>query len=410
MRVVFLAPAYPPEMPDFVRGLAEVGAHVIGVGEGPAGALPPDVKRHLGDYLQVPRLFDEDDLVARVTEALRGQRIDRVEALWEPLVIAAARIREALGAPGMSVDTVRGFRDKQLMKERVAAAGLRVPRARRVRTAAEARAAAEWIGFPLILKPIDGAGSADTHRCDSPAELDRALSRMGHVGEASCEEFIDGEEFTYDTVCIHGVPAYENVCQYLPRPLIARTVESLSPVVCTVPDLEQPALRDGVALGRKALRALGMGSGFTHMEWYRKSDGEVVFGEVGCRVGGARLVDQMNYTSDIDLFREWARAVCWGRFEAPTRRKYACAIIFKRARGQGLIQAIHGLEAFKARHGDRVLVDTLLRPGQRRRDWKATLVSDGYLIVRHPTFAGAVGIADDAAHHVTLLAEGAGPA
>ena len=34
----------------------------------------------------------------------------------------------------MSPDVVRGFRDKELMKERVRAAGLRVPRSRRVRT------------------------------------------------------------------------------------------------------------------------------------------------------------------------------------------------------------------------------------------------------------------------------------
>jgi hypothetical protein len=36
-----------------------------------------------------------------------------------------------------------------------------------------------------------------------------------------------------------------------------------------------------------------------------------VFGEIGCRPGGAHIVDQMNYTSDIDLFREWARVACW---------------------------------------------------------------------------------------------------
>ncbi|MEZ4239031.1 MAG: hypothetical protein R3F59_23335 [Myxococcota bacterium] len=34
------------------------------------------------------------------------------------------------------------------------------------------------------------------------------------------------------------------------------------------------------------LKALGMGSGFTHMEWYHKANGEVVFGEIGCRLAG----------------------------------------------------------------------------------------------------------------------------
>jgi len=225
MKVVFLAPSYPPEMQEYTRGLAEVGAEVYGVGDTPVGALPGTLKQHLHDYLQVPRILDDDDVVERVHAWLRGKDIDRVLANWEVMVLTAARLRQRFGVPGMTVDTVNGFRDKQLMKERVAAAGLRVPRAHRVRTVADARAAADKIGFPLILKPIAGAGSADTYRVDTGAELEAALGKMGHVREASCEEFIDGEEFTFDTVCIAGKPAFTNVAQYLPKPLIARTNE-----------------------------------------------------------------------------------------------------------------------------------------------------------------------------------------
>ena len=54
------------------------------------------------------------------------------------------------------------------------------------------------------------------------------------------------------------------------------------------------------------------------------------------------------------------------------------------------------------------MVDELLRPGQRRRDWKQTLVSDGYLIVRHPTWEGALALADDAAQTIGLFAREGG--
>src|SRR3954469_21523684 len=159
MKVVFLACSYPPEMQQYTRGLAEVGATVYGVGDTAAASLPPSLKQHLGDYLQVPRLLDDDDVVARVHAWLRGREVDRVLANWEVMVMTAARLRERLGVPGMSADVVNGFRDKQLMKERAPAAGLRVPRALRVRTTSEARAAAERLGYPLVLKPIAGAGS-----------------------------------------------------------------------------------------------------------------------------------------------------------------------------------------------------------------------------------------------------------
>ncbi len=406
MNVVFLAPSYPPEMQQYTRGLAEVGANVLGVGDAPAGSLPASLKQHLADYLQVPRILEEDDVMARVHAWVRGRTVDRVLANWEPAVLLAARLRERLGVPGMSVDAVRGFRDKQLMKERVAAAGLRVPRSERVRTVAEVWAALDKVGFPLILKPIAGAGSADTYKCESTADVERALGVMRHIGEASCEEFIEGDEFTFDTVCIAGKPAFENVAHYLPKPLIARTNEWLSPVIITVRDMAQPVLRAGIELGRKVLDALGMGDGFTHMEWFRKPDGEAVFGEIGCRPGGACLVDQMNYTCDIDLFREWARVSCWRRFEAPTARKYNCAIVFKRAQGQGRITAIRGLGEFMQRYGQWVVEERLLPPGTPRRNWKHTLISDGYIMLRHPDWDEAYRMAFAAASEVTMYAGG----
>lgn len=405
MKVVFLAPSYPPEMQQYTRGLAEVGAEVYGVGDQPAAALPSTLKRHLHDYLQVPRLLDDDDVVERVHAWLRGREVDRVLANWEVMVLTAAKLRARFGVPGMSVDTVEGFRDKQLMKERVAAAGLRVPRAMRVRTVAETRAAADKIGFPLIIKPIAGAGSADTYRVDDGAQLDAVLARMQHVREASVEEFVEGEEFTFDCVCVGGRPLFQNVAQYLPRPLDARTNEWISPVIITVRDLAQPKLADGIALGRGVLDALRMGDGFTHMEWFRKANGEVVFGEIGCRPGGAHLVDQMNYTCDIDLFREWARASCWGKFEAPTTRKYNVAIIFKRAKGQGRITRIDGLREYLHRNGEHVVEQRLLPPGTHRRDWKKTLVSDGFLIVRHPDWARTYQLAMEAATDITMWAQ-----
>lgn len=405
MRVVFLSPTYPPEMQQYTRGLAEVGAEVFGVGDTPRQALPRQLAPYLADYLQVPRIMDEDDVMARVSAWLRGRSIDHVYANWEPLVILAARMRERWGISGMSVDAVRGFRDKQLMKERVAAAGLRVPRSVRVRTAKEAWAAAERVGYPLVFKPIAGAGSADTFRAEDARELAEVLSRTARVTEASIEEYVQGEEHTYDTICVDGEPVYENVAQYLPKPIEARHEPWISPVIITVKDLTQPKMRAGIELGRGVLDALGMGTGFTHMEWFYTPKGEAVFGEIGCRPGGGRIVDQMNFTSDVDLFREWARVACWKRFEASTVRKYNCGIIFKRARGRGRITRIEGLEAYLQRFGPWVVEEALSRPGTPRRDWTQTLLSDGWLTVRHPDWEEARRMSFAAATDVHLFAQ-----
>lgn len=411
MRVIFLGPSYPHEMQQFTRGLAQVGAEVYGVGDSPLGAIPAKVRAAMTGYLEVPRIMDEDDVIARVSAWMRGREVDRVLSNWEPTVVLAARIRERWGMPGMSVDTVHGFRDKQIMKERVAAAGIRVPRSQRVvrrspeQTIHDMRAAAEAVGYPLIVKPIAGAGSADTYACRDAAQFELVLRKVGHVRELSVEEYIEGEEFTYDTICVDGRPAYENVAQYLPKPIEARSEEWISPVIITVRDLRQAKIQKGIALGRQVLRALNMGDGYTHMEWFYTPKGEAVFGEIGCRPGGARLVDQMNYTGDVDLFREWARVACWKSFEASTERKYNCGVIFKRAKGRGRISGITGLDNFKRRFAPWVIEDELLRPGSPRRDWKQTLVSDGYLMIRHPNWDEAKRISFAAATDVTLYAE-----
>ena len=110
--------------------------------------------------------------------------------------------------------------------------------------------------------------------------LEAALEATRGVPEASCEEYVEGEEFTFDTVCIDGKPAFENVAAYLPKPLEARSQEWVSPVIITVRDMYQERLAPGVELGRKVLTALGMGDGFTHMEWFLTPKGEAIFGEI----------------------------------------------------------------------------------------------------------------------------------
>ena len=168
-------------------------------------------------------------------------------------------------------------------------------------------AAAERIGFPLIVKPIAGAGSADTYRADSAADLDAVLPMLRHVPQVSVEEFVDAEEFTYDTICAGGQVLFENICWYRPRPLLTKQHEWISPITMALRDLDAPDLQGGRALGAAVLQVLGFRDGFTHMEWYRKADGEVVFGEIGARPPGGRMVDVMNYATDADLFSAWAR-------------------------------------------------------------------------------------------------------
>ena len=404
--VLLISPGFPDEMPLFTRALARVGATVYGIGDTPAGALDEDVRASLAEYRAMRDLWSEDAMIDEVRSWLRGKRVDRIECLWEPGVVLAARLREAFGVPGLGVEQAIAFRDKERMKEVLDAAGIRTPRHARAKTEAEVREAAARIGFPIIVKPIAGAGSADTYEVRGADELAPVLRAVRHVPEVSVEEFIEGEELTYDTVCGNGEVLFENVAWYRPKPLVARLNEWISAQAICLRDLERPEIAVGVDLGRRVIEALGFTSGFTHMEWFRTPAGEAVFGEIGARSPGGRLVHVMNHACDADLFTSWAEAVCRGTLSQDTTKLYNAGVVFKRARGGGpRITRVEGLDRILSRFGEHVVNIQLPPLGAPRRDWRQIVSGDGWLVARHPDLDRCAEILDAIGVELTLHAD-----
>jgi hypothetical protein len=155
-------------------------------------------------------------------------------------------------------------------------------------------------------------------------------------------------------------------------------------------DIDNDWLAGGQAMGRDVLRALGFDAGFTHMEWYRKDDGEVVFGEIGARPPGARTVDVMNYATDGDLFRMWAEAVVSGT-STPLIHRYNAPSIFKRAEGSGHISPV--AEGPAGEYRENVCVLDLCRSGRIGATGEQH-ISDGMVLVRDTEMDSLIELAD----------------
>jgi hypothetical protein len=218
------------------------------------------------------------------------------------------------------------------------------------------------------------------------------------------EEFIEGEELTFDTICADGEILFENVAWYRPNPLVSRLNPWINPQAICLRDLEVPDLRKGREMGREVIAALGFESGFTHMEWFLTSSGEAVFGEIGGRPPGGRLVHGMNYAADVDTFRGWAEAVTHGRFSQDGSKKHNAAVIFKRAEGEGTIRRVEGLESLLGRYGQFVSVLDLVQVGQPKRDYRKVIVGDGWIVVRHPNLDVTIEMADAFSNQLRLYA------
>jgi hypothetical protein len=145
-----------------------------------------------------------------------------------------------------------------------------------------------------------------------------------------------------------------------------------------------------------------MRTGFTHLEWFLKPNGEAVFGEVAARSGGGNLVDMMNWANDIDAYREWARAVCWRRFDAEAQRRYFVAMVFKRARGEGIVRHIAGLEGLRAACQDAWIGDSFPALGSPKKNWKQSVTGDGGVAIRHPDYDGCRALMDLAVRELKL--------
>jgi hypothetical protein len=361
-------------------------------------------RESLAAYVQVGGFSDEGAILEEVRRLAGRVHLERIECLWEPLMILAARMREMLSLPGMTVAETVPFRDKERMKQLLDAAGIRTPRHANAHTVAEVREAAAQIGFPLIVKPIAGAGSKDTYRVDHAAGLDEVLPKLGHIPEVSVEEFVEGEDFTFDTVCADGRVVFYNIAFYRPRALTIWRNEWISPQTVVVRHVDAPELSPGREMGLAVLRALGFRTGFTHMEWYRRPDGSAVFGEIAARPPGGRTVDVMNWANDLDLFRGWAEATCHGRFTQPIERKYTAISIMKRAQGSGRIQRIEGLSRILSEFGSHICAIDLTPLGTPKRSAQQSLVGDGFVMLRHPDFETALALADRVGTDLQLYA------
>jgi hypothetical protein len=124
MNIIFIEPSFPYNQKEFVRGLHQIGANIIGIGERPQEYLSDEVKGYLSSYVQVQSVVHEPTLLQAVQQIQSKVWVDRLEATVEAHIMAAASVREATGIAGTSVRTAYLCRDKPAMKEELRNAGI----------------------------------------------------------------------------------------------------------------------------------------------------------------------------------------------------------------------------------------------------------------------------------------------
>ena len=381
--VVFVAPFPTDTTMRFVRAVANL----------------PDV-RLLGVCHQSPRgrgarAFDD---VVRTSDALSGRdiieaidvlqrrhgKIDRIVGILEMIMVQLAEARAHFGVRGTGPEVAELFRDKALMKAKLAAAGLPVAKNRLVHSVGEAESFAKDTGFPLVLKPPAGMGAKATYRVDTPESLRGALTGMGVNPRQPVlvEEFLKGREFSFETITLGGKPRTYSISHYLPTCLEVLENDWIQ-WVCLLPrEIEGPEYDGARAIGKAAIEALGLDDGATHMEWFQRPDGSLAIGEIAQRPPGANITPMIGHVHGIDPYRAWARSVVDGVLDAPWERKAAAASVFLRGMGRGRVSQVTGLHECHEAVGKSIVEADIPVVGSPKKDGYE---GDGYIVVRHPS-------------------------
>ncbi len=382
--VIFVAPYFLEATLRFVEAVAGIEGVRFGlVSSDPEDRLPSALRSRVAAHWRVNDCLDP----AQTADAVRAlaSRIGRPDTLLgtlEELQVPLAEVRERLGVSGLGVEAARNFRDKARMKSVLAAAGLPCARHRLVSAADAAFAFAHEVGYPIVVKPQAGAGARNTFRVDGDEQLRSYLAEIppSPVRPVMLEEFVAGEEHSFDAVVIDGRPVWYSISRYLPSPLEVLREPWIQWCVLLPRHVDGPEYEGIRRAGPASLVALGLSTGLAHMEWFRREAGSVAISEVGARPPGAQFTTLMSYAHDTDMYRAWARLMVYGTFDPPPR-PYAVGCAYLRGQGVGRVRAVHGLEDAVREVGDLVVESRLPRPGQTP---SGTYEGDGFVILRHP--------------------------
>ncbi len=380
--VIFTAPFPLETTMRFARAAARLpDVRLLAIAQNP----PTGEDRKVFDDVALVEDGLDSDSLCRAAKALerRYGPIHRVLGILEPLQIQLGEMRRALGVSGTSPETADLFRDKARMKEELRRHGLPCARHRLIRAWSDAEAFVAEVGLPLVLKPPAGMGCKATWRIDSIDALRAALAAL-HAGPdtpALAEEFLRGHEHSFETITIGGDVRFSSCSRYYPTPLEVMETPWIQWVIVLPRDIDGPDYADARALGVRAVEALGLETGFTHMEWFRRDDGSLAIGEIAARPPGAHIVLANSYAYDTDMYKAWARATVDDAFDGPFERKYAVGVAYLRGVGHGRVVRVSGVELANERVGRLVVDSRLPARGAPRAD---TYEGDGYVIVRDP--------------------------
>lgn len=384
MHVAYISPHFTPNTVRFIESLVSLHkVRLVLISQDPVSKMPGWQQSRLAAGIQIPDVCDANALVRTLGIWQKRHGVfHRIMGATEQLQVPLAIARETLGIPGMDVETAKNFRDKGRMKDLLRQAGLPCARHGIATNTEEVHQFINTCPFPVILKPLEGAGSLATFKVTNAEDLLKALDLVKEhlTSGVIIEEFIQGEEYSLDTFSLNGKVLGHTVNQYIPSALQVMENPWMQWQVLLRKEITDPPFDDIRKAGESALRVLGMKTGLSHMEWFRRPDGSIAISEVAARPPGAQFTTIISRACDFDVIKAWTRLMILDEPVWPVI-KYSAGAAYLRAQGHGRVQRTEGLEKIRSKYNDIITDIRIPVPGQEKG---LNYEGEGFVIVRHP--------------------------
>lgn len=254
-----------------------------------------------------PSVWNLDHLIQGFSYLMQTRKVHAVIALDDYDVEKAALIRETFRIPGMGQTTHRYFRDKLAMRQKAKDSGIHVPEFTAVFNNDEVNAFIDKVPAPWVLKPRSEASASGIKKLNSREDLWEALNNLGEERHLFLlESFKPGDVYHVDSLTFNKEIVFTSASKYLAPPMqVSHEGGVFRTKTLGRYSEEFQALENANA---KVLSNFGLMNGATHTEFIRsKEDGKYYFLETSSRVGGAHIPDLVEASSNINIWREWAK-------------------------------------------------------------------------------------------------------
>jgi biotin carboxylase len=351
-RLLLLLPTTTYRTEDFLAAARRLDVDLVCASERPSTLEP-----YLPDRFLTLDFADPDRAAATVADFSRTRPLRAVVGVDDLTSVAAAAIAERLGLTSSGVAAVKTARDKHQMRECLAAAGLPIPRYRRIALKDDPFQAARGVAFPCVLKPLTLSASRGVIRANNIDQFMAAFRRIAALlarddvsvsGEgADCllaEAFVPGIEVALEGLLIGGT-LHTLALFDKPDPLDGPFFEETLFVTPSRLPADVQARISGVTA--RACAALGLAEGPVHAELRVNAEGPWVL-EIAPRSIGGLCSRTLRFGTGVTLEELILRHALGRPIASLDRERVAAGVMMIPIPRAGRLRAVHGEAAARA--------------------------------------------------------------